>query len=129
LPGIQDRATVTRRIGFRRLRTFWFGLVCCALSAGPIGADQVKSPLEPRESLAHFRLDSGLRIELVAHEPRVIDPIAVRFDEDGRMWVVEMRDYPHGPPERKPPVSRIRGVSRMVSTPRACRWALSWSGR
>jgi putative membrane-bound dehydrogenase-like protein len=33
-------------------------------------------------------------VELVAHEPDVIDPVAIRFDEDGRMWVVQMRDYP-----------------------------------
>lgn len=80
-------------------------MLCCALR---IGAAEVKSPLQPRESLEHFQLDSGLRIELVAHEPEVIDPIAVRFDEDGRMWVVEMRDYPHGPEEGKPPLSKIR---------------------
>lgn len=66
------------------------------------------SPVEPEASLAHFRLDAGLRIELVAAEPEVIDPIALRFDEDGRLWVVEMRDYPHGPTEGEAPRSRIR---------------------
>jgi putative membrane-bound dehydrogenase-like protein len=33
-------------------------------------------------------------VELVACEPQVVDPVAIRFDENGRMWVVEMRDYP-----------------------------------
>ncbi len=64
--------------------------------------------LSPRESLAHFQLDEGLAIELVACEPQVVDPIAIRFDEDGRLWVVEMRDYPHGPPSGEPPLSKIR---------------------
>ena len=30
------------------------------------------------------------------------------FDEDGRLWVVEMRDYPNGPPKGQPPQGRIR---------------------
>jgi putative membrane-bound dehydrogenase-like protein len=57
----------------------------------------VKSPLSPEESLKHFQLDPLLSIELVAAEPQVVDPVAMRFDEDGRLWVAEMRDYPLGP--------------------------------
>ena len=34
-------------------------------------------------------------------------PIEIRFDEDGRMWVVEMRDYPNGPADGESPKSRI----------------------
>ncbi len=60
------------------------------------------------ESLRHFQLDAGLAIELVACEPQVVDPIAIRFDEAGRLWVVEMRDYPHGPAAGEPPRSQIR---------------------
>ena len=41
---------------------------------------------------------SGAEVELVAAEPDVIDPVAMRFDEDGRLWVAEYRDYPLGPP-------------------------------
>lgn len=70
--------------------------------------DRVTGPIEPAESLKHFRLEEGLKIELVAAEPDVIDPVAVRFDEDGRMWVVEMRDYPHGPAEGEQPQSQIK---------------------
>ncbi|MEQ8790913.1 MAG: c-type cytochrome [Pirellulaceae bacterium] len=70
--------------------------------------DNVVGPLAPAETLKHFQLEDGLRIELVAAEPDVIDPVAVRFDEDGRMWVVEMRDYPHGPGEGQRPQSRIK---------------------
>jgi putative membrane-bound dehydrogenase-like protein len=47
-------------------------------------------------------------MELVASEPQVIDPVAVRFDENGRMWVVEMRDYPHGPADGQQPRSMIK---------------------
>ena len=67
-----------------------------------------RSPVSAKQSLAHLRLAPGLKIELAAAEPLVIDPVAIRFDEQGRMWVVEMRDYPVGPPRGKPPQSRIR---------------------
>ncbi|MEC9094538.1 MAG: PVC-type heme-binding CxxCH protein, partial [Planctomycetota bacterium] len=44
--------------------------------------------------LKEFQLHPDCEIELVASEPNVIDPVAIRFDERGRLWVVEMRDYP-----------------------------------
>jgi putative membrane-bound dehydrogenase-like protein len=66
------------------------------------------SPLSPDDSLKHLVVADGLKVELVAAEPEVIDPVALRFDEDGRLWVVEMRDYPHPPEEGQPPKSRIR---------------------
>ncbi len=55
-----------------------------------------------------LRLDPGLAIELVAAEPQIESPVAMAFDERGRLWVVEMRDYPHGPPPGQPPESRIK---------------------
>lgn len=79
-----------------------------ALLAVTSPAAEIRGPLSPLDSLAHFRLEPGLAIELVACEPEVIDPVAIRFDEDGRMWVVEMRDYPHGPKPGEPPLSTIR---------------------
>jgi putative membrane-bound dehydrogenase-like protein len=69
---------------------------------------EVKSPLPPEEALQHFRVAPGLRVELVAAEPDVESPVAVAFDEDGRLWVVEMRDYPNGPAKGQPPQGRIR---------------------
>ncbi len=66
------------------------GLAPCAAQ----DTSQVRSPVSPRESLEHLVVPAGLKVELVAHEPDVIDPVAIRFDEDGRLWVVQMRDYP-----------------------------------
>ncbi len=37
--------------------------------------------------------EPGMRLELVASEPEVMAPVAIRFDEDGRLWVVEMPSY------------------------------------
>jgi len=73
----------------------------------PAAATPINSPLTIADSLANFQLHPNLKIELAAAEPDVIDPVAIRFDEQGRMWVVEMRDYPNGPGEGEPPRSRI----------------------
>ncbi len=54
-------------------------------------------PLAPADALQQFELLPDLRIELAASEPQVVDPVTVRFDHKGQMWVVEMRDYPTGP--------------------------------
>lgn len=68
----------------------------------------LKSPLSPQEALKHFKLTPGLRIELVAAEPQIESPVAMTFDEDGKLWVVEMRDYPNGPGKGQKPQGRIR---------------------
>lgn len=51
-------------------------------------------PLPASESLADLLVEPGYQINLLAAEPLVIDPIDVAFDDRGRLWVVEMRDYP-----------------------------------
>ena len=49
------------------------------------------------------RVHPGVTLSLFAKEPDVVDPVALTFDEAGRMYVVEMRDYPYGiGPNRKP---------------------------
>ena len=52
-------------------------------------------PLSPREELATLRLPKGFRAELAACEPDVVDPVAMAFDENGRLFVAEMRGYPN----------------------------------
>src|SRR5256714_5560369 len=64
-------------------------------------------PTEPDKALATFQIKKGFRLDLVAAEPLVVDPVAMSFDENGRFFVVEMRDYP----ERRnqtPHLGRIR---------------------
>jgi mono/diheme cytochrome c family protein/glucose/arabinose dehydrogenase len=50
-------------------------------------------PLSPKEALETFHLAPGYRVELVASEPLVQDPVAIDWDPDGRLWVVEMPGY------------------------------------
>lgn len=63
--------------------------------------------LELEAALQSFHIAPGCQIQLVASEPQVIDPVAMRFDADGRLWVAEMRDYPFPPEEGQKPKSRI----------------------
>ncbi len=51
-------------------------------------------PYSPEEARKTFQIEAGYSIELVAAEPRVASPVALDFDEDGRMFVVEMPGYP-----------------------------------
>ncbi len=51
-------------------------------------------PYSPKDALSTFQLPEGFRIELVASEPLISDPVEVAFDEDGKMYVVQMDDYP-----------------------------------
>ncbi len=72
--------------------------------------DEGPSPARtPSEEQASFQLEPGLKIQLVAAEPMVQDPVVITFDEDGRLWVVEMRGFMptiNGEGEDKP-VGRI----------------------
>ena len=60
-------------------------------------------PKSPAESLKQFEVAPGFRVELVAAEPLVQSPMACDWDEDGRLYVVELPEYngyagtrPHG---------------------------------
>lgn len=59
--------------------------------------DHLKAPpapaLKPEDALKTLRVAPGFRVELVASEPLLFDPVALTIGPDGRMWVVEMRAY------------------------------------
>ncbi len=86
------------------------GLLTPAGAAEP-EADPAELPrFPPREvagALESFTLRPGFRIEVVAAEPLVRDPIELCFDENGRMFVVEMIDYSERRDVR-PHLGRIR---------------------
>jgi mono/diheme cytochrome c family protein/glucose/arabinose dehydrogenase len=72
-----------------------------ALNKGNAGPTEVTlkhrlpapAPLTPEQELKTFRLPPGYRIELVAAEPMIETPVSISFDDQGRMYVVEMRGY------------------------------------
>jgi putative membrane-bound dehydrogenase-like protein len=53
-------------------------------------------PLSAEQSISKIHVPLGYRAHLVACEPDVLDPVAFDWDSAGRLWVVEMADYPLG---------------------------------
>lgn len=53
------------------------------------------APLEPDAALRSFKIHDGFRLEPVAVEPLVTDPVSVCYDADGRLYAAEMRGYPY----------------------------------
>ncbi|MCX6942931.1 MAG: hypothetical protein NTX09_19755, partial [Verrucomicrobia bacterium] len=60
----------------------------------------------PKDAVATWKVKPGFKIEFVTHEPQVRDPIAISFDENGRMFVCEMIDYSEER-DRTPHLGRI----------------------
>jgi len=65
-------------------------------------------PLSPEDSLRKVHVPAGFKAELVAAEPLLFDPVAFDWDERGRLWVVEMADYPLGMDNNGKPGGRVR---------------------
>lgn len=69
--------------------------------------DLPRYPAVPVEqAIATWKVKPGFALELAAHEPQVRDPIAVTFDERGRMFVCEMIDYSEQR-DRSPHLGRV----------------------
>ena len=78
-------------------------LILLAGAAQPQGSSQAFPRIpatDPAEAMKTFQVHKGLRIELVASEPLIESPVGICFDEDGRLFVVEMRGYPDRREER-----------------------------
>jgi putative membrane-bound dehydrogenase-like protein len=67
----------------------------------------LSEPLAPSESLKRIRVLPGFAVDLVASEPLVDSPVAIDWGADGRMWVVEMIDYPTGLDGKGSPGGRV----------------------
>ena len=55
----------------------------------------LQGPLSPEDSLSYTRAPMGYQLELFAAEPDIVNPIAMTWDERGRLWVAESVDYPN----------------------------------
>ena len=51
------------------------------------------APLSPEAALKTFHMPPGYRVELVASEPLIQDPVAIDWDTEGRLWAVEMPGF------------------------------------
>lgn len=73
-----------------------FTPAACAADESGKSLLQHTTPRSPEESLAAWHVKEGYEIELVVAEPLVIDPVAIDWGADGKLWVAEMHDYPSG---------------------------------
>ncbi|MFM7102077.1 MAG: hypothetical protein ACKO3N_12995, partial [Verrucomicrobiota bacterium] len=64
--------------------------------------------LSPEEARQRFKLPEGFEIRLFASEPEVVNPVAMTWDERGRLWVVEWDEYPLGAARGQKPRDRVK---------------------
>src|SRR5438105_11396976 len=61
----------------------------------PHAQDKPPGPaLSPQEAIKKMQVPTGFRVELVAAEPDIVNPVAMTFDERGRIWITESIEYP-----------------------------------
>jgi putative membrane-bound dehydrogenase-like protein len=53
-------------------------------------------PLSPEEATKKFTVPDGFEMRIFASEPQVVNPVAMTWDDRGRLWVVELYEYPLG---------------------------------
>jgi putative membrane-bound dehydrogenase-like protein len=63
------------------------------LIGSPIGAPG--QGFSPDEAVSHMTLPPGLQARLVASEPLIAQPVAIEFDDRGRLWVIQYLQYPN----------------------------------
>src|SRR6185503_20511632 len=91
----------------RRIRTTWrdvflvvpliatFTFAAESENVTPWRQDQPPNqPYTPQEALAKITVPDGFKVELVASEPDIVNPIAMAFDDRGRIWITESIEYP-----------------------------------
>src|SRR5215216_2339383 len=65
-------------------------------------------PLKPEEAAKKFTVPPGFEMRIFASEPMVVNPVAMTWDERGRLWVVELYEYPKGAPKGAKGRDRIK---------------------
>src|SRR5437867_8237234 len=85
-----------------RLITLSLALAACGLFAATEEDEVIphrqnqppNKPYAPLEALSRMTVPNGFRVELVASEPDIVNPIAMAFDDRGRIWITESIEYP-----------------------------------
>ena len=103
-----------------RCPVMWWAVVAIALAASPdvIGADETPTGVvdyadelpripqtAPADAPATMVVRPGFAVDLAVTEPLLASPVAIAWDEDGRLFVAEMRGYSEDQGER---LGRIR---------------------
>ncbi|MDG2220514.1 MAG: hypothetical protein P8L85_03990, partial [Rubripirellula sp.] len=91
---VYDRAITPAEISshFQAAGAQQIGKPVAAVSA----IQEEPKPTEPGNAIKSIHVPDGYEVQLVAAEPLVLDPVAIDWGPDGKLWVVEMADYPLG---------------------------------
>jgi putative membrane-bound dehydrogenase-like protein len=71
-------------------------------------APAATAAMKPADAQKAFTVPPGFDVRLFASEPDVVNPVAMTWDERGRLWVVELYEYPLGAPKGAKPRDRIK---------------------
>src|SRR5688572_25238635 len=66
------------------------------------------APLPPEAAAKKMTLPEGFEARIFASEPQVVNPVAMTWDERGRLWVVELYEYPLGAPAGTKPRDNVK---------------------
>lgn len=96
--------------GGSALGLFVSALMAADPPANDLGEVGRLPPVEIADVQKTFEVQKGFRLDLVAHEPIVNDPVDGCFDEHGNLYIAEMRGYPYSaeprPPQQPLPIGR-----------------------
>ncbi|MGZ0171753.1 MAG: DUF7133 domain-containing protein [Planctomycetales bacterium] len=62
---------------------------------GTVPSEEAPPALSPAAAVKEFKVADGLEIQLVTAEPLVNQPLSISFDDRGRMWVLQYRQFPN----------------------------------
>jgi putative membrane-bound dehydrogenase-like protein len=79
-------------------------LLAASSAVGPRTAEAQGFP--PEEAARRMSVAGGLEVRLVAAEPMVRQPVAIEFDDRGRLWVLQYLQYPNPAGLRRVAVDR-----------------------
>ncbi len=100
---------------------FWLAVSACAQSDPFAEFIRKTEPLAPLEAQKSFHLPAGFEIQLVASEPEIGKPMNLAFDERGRLWITQSREYPFPVPTNSPGRDEIKILSDFDDAGRARR--------
>jgi len=95
----------------RKDKDFGFTVYTNALSGRQLSGQHAPAStpaLSPEDARREFTVPDGFEVRLFASEPEVVNPVAMTWDERGRLWVVELYEYPLGAKPGEKPRDRIK---------------------
>ena len=72
-----------------------FRYLCIAIAMSSVGGSLKGQQLSVEQSVARMQVPEGFKVDIVAAEPMVRQPVAIEFDDRGRLWVIQYLQYPN----------------------------------